>query len=64
MADTQHDYETHHFTHGKIIHAECMEWLSCQPESSIHAIVTDPPYGLREYKLSELKKLGSGDGGI
>jgi len=39
-------------------------WLeTCAPQS-IHAIVTDPPYGLREYSESEKIKLRSGRGGV
>ena len=32
--------------------------------SSIEAIVTDPPYGLREYQPTEQKKLRAGRGGV
>ena len=49
------DYEAHEFRSSSIIHADCMEWLSRAPENSIQAIVTDPPYGFREYELDELK---------
>ncbi len=33
-------------------------------ENSIHAIVTDPPYGLKEYTSEEKRKLRSGRGGV
>jgi tRNA G10 N-methylase Trm11 len=33
-------------------------------ERSIHAIVTDPPYGLREYTSVEKEKLRNGRGGV
>jgi len=33
-------------------------------ENSIHAIVTDPPYGLREYTPHEKQKLRNGRGGV
>jgi len=33
-------------------------------ENSIHAIVTDPPYGLREYTPHEKAKLRNGRGGV
>ncbi len=36
---------------------------SCQP-NSIHAIVTDPPYGLKEYTSVEKEKLRKGRGGV
>jgi site-specific DNA-methyltransferase (adenine-specific) len=47
-----------------IIHADCREWLKNQPTNSFHAVITDPPYGLREYSQSELKKMKKGKGGI
>jgi len=34
------------------------------PESSIHAIVTDPPYGVKEYDFDQLEKRENGNGGI
>jgi len=33
-------------------------------KSSIHAIVTDPPYGLKEYTTVEKQKLRNGNGGV
>ena len=52
--------------HGKatLYHADCFEWLASCPEASIHAVVTDPPYGLTEYSERELTKLRSGAGGV
>ncbi len=41
-----------------------MEWLARQPESSFHAVVTDPPYGMVEYSPPEMRKLRAGRGGI
>src|SRR5712691_2097729 len=32
-----------------IVQSNCFEWLARAQESSIHAIVTDPPYGVKEY---------------
>ena len=58
------DYTTHTFKHGCIIHADCLEWLSRLPENSLHAVVTDPPYGVREYDDHELEKRSTGKGGI
>ena len=44
--------------------ADCLDWLAtCQPRS-IHAVVTDPPYGLVEYSDREQRKLRAGKGGI
>ena len=47
-----------------LYHADCFEWLSAQEEASIHAVVTDPPYGLNEYSQKELTKLRAGRGGV
>lgn len=48
----------------EIVHADCFEWLQQRAPNSIHAVVTDPPYGLREYTPSEKRKLRSGRGGV
>jgi DNA modification methylase len=49
---------------SKLILADCFEWLSdCEP-CSIHAVVTDPPYGLVEYSEREQAKLRKGKGGV
>ena len=47
-----------------IIHADCLEWLSRIPENSIHAVVTDPPYGIKEYDADQLDKRAAGSGGV
>lgn len=48
-----------------LVHADCVEWMLGQPARSIHAIVTDPPYGLKEYSDQETAKLRNGNkGGI
>jgi len=47
------------------IHPEnAFEWLEQAPAESIHAVVTDPPYGLVEYSEKELGKLRNGNGGV
>ena len=46
------------------IHADCFDWLHEVPESSIHAIVTDPPYGVKEYLPEQLEKRANGSGGV
>jgi site-specific DNA-methyltransferase (adenine-specific) len=43
---------------------DCVNWLDRQPNNSIHAVVTDPPYGLVEYSDIEQGKLRNGKGGI
>lgn len=43
---------------------DCFSWLARREPHSIHAVVTDPPYGLKEYSPSEQKKLRRGRGGV
>lgn len=45
-------------------HAEAFQWLSSAAPRSIHAVVTDPPYGLLEYTTEQLRKRQNGDGGV
>lgn len=45
-------------------HGDCFDWLDRRGDSTIHAIVTDPPYGLQEYSAKEQTKLRNGKGGI
>lgn len=47
-----------------IVHADCLEWLRRVSEDTIHAVVTDPPYGVKEYEADELAKRKNGRGGI
>jgi site-specific DNA-methyltransferase (adenine-specific) len=58
------DYDTMRIGKGRIIHADCLEWLQRLPENSLHAVVTDPPYGVKEYDLDQLEKRANGKGGI
>ena len=46
-----------------LYHADCIDWLAGEPESSFEAIVTDPPYGIKEYTAKEQSKLRSGNRG-
>jgi site-specific DNA-methyltransferase (adenine-specific) len=47
-----------------VILADCFEWLQGLPGHTLHAIVTDPPYGLKEYEPDQLIKRANGRGGI
>ena len=47
-----------------IHHADAFAWLEKREVNSVHAIVTDPPYGLKEYTETEQGKLRSGRGGV
>lgn len=48
----------------ELVQADCFDWLEHRAPDSIHAVVTDPPYGLKEYTSEEKKKLRRGRGGI
>ncbi len=43
---------------------DAFEWMADRLPNSIHAIVTDPPYGLKEYTDIEKRKLREGQGGV
>lgn len=58
------DYKTKAIGNSRILHADCFEWLSRIPENTIHAIVTDPPYGVKEYEFDQIEKRANGNGGI
>ncbi len=58
------EYRSERIGHSLILHADCFEWLSRIPENSLHAIVTDPPYGVKEYDFDQIEKRASGNGGI
>ena len=48
----------------KIHLADAFAWLENREPQTIHAIVTDPPYGLKEYTDLEKEKLRKGRGGV
>jgi len=58
------EYRSQKFGASVIVHADCFEWLGRLPENSIHAIVTDPPYGVKEYDFDQIEKRANGNGGI
>lgn len=62
--DLSLDYQAHKVGQSLLIHADCFEWLRRISEASIHAIVTDPPYGVKEYDFDQLEKRSNGNGGI
>ncbi|HXZ01726.1 MAG TPA: site-specific DNA-methyltransferase [Stellaceae bacterium] len=47
-----------------LVQDNCLNWLRQQPAASIHAVVTDPPYGMVEYTPAEQQKLRGGKGGV
>jgi len=44
--------------------ADCLDWMDSRAAKSVHAIVTDPPYGLKEFTPIEKAKLRKGKGGV
>jgi len=48
----------------EIHQTDAFEWLRSRAQNSIHAVVTDPPYGLLEYTDEQKQKLRVGRGGV
>ncbi|MEW5940565.1 MAG: DNA methyltransferase [Chloroflexota bacterium] len=57
-------FESFTLENALVIHADCFDWMKLIPESSIHAVVTDPPYGVKEYEPEQLEKRTNGNGGV
>jgi site-specific DNA-methyltransferase (adenine-specific) len=57
------DYQSYEFAASSIVHADCLEWMGRIPKNSFHAIVTDPPYGVKEYDFDQIEKRANGNGG-
>ena len=52
------------FQKSVLHHDDCFSWIERQSHNSIHAVVTDPPYGLHEYTDEQQHKLRVGKGGV
>ncbi len=52
------------FGRTTLIHGDCFAWLEERGNNSIHAVVTDPPYGLHEYTPQQQLKMRQGMGGV
>lgn len=48
----------------ELIQTDALEWLATAKPCSIHAVVTDPPYGLLEYRDDQIEKMKNGRGGV
>ena len=48
----------------EIVCTDAFDWLRRAEPQSIHAVVTDPPYGLVEYDPDQLAKRRNGTGGV
>jgi DNA modification methylase len=55
---------TYKINRAVLVQANCFDWLRACKAHSIHAVVTDPPYGLIEYSHTEQTKLRQGRGGV
>jgi hypothetical protein len=53
-----------HIGRAVLYHADCFDWIGDQEDNTIHAVVTDPPYGLHEYTAEQQAKLRKGRGGV
>ena len=63
-AEVKRDWPSFSTGRATLVNADCFDWLGAQAPSSIHAVVTDPPYGLLEYSQEQQEKLRSGKGGV
>lgn len=64
IAHTEDFSQPYSFGRARLYHADCFDWLEQQENNGIHAVVTDPPYGLYEYTLDQQAKLRRGKGGV
>jgi len=62
--DLSQDYRSERVGRSLLVHADALEWLGRIPENSLHGIVTDPPYGVKEYHFDQIEKRANGNGGI
>jgi len=63
VAEPQAIYQANKGTY-ELVCGDCFAWMENREANSIHAIVTDPPYGLKEYTAQEKTKLRRGRGGV
>lgn len=49
---------------AQLFQDDAFGWLSRCNENTIHAVVTDPPYGIVEYSAREQLKMRTGKGGV
>ncbi len=49
---------------ARLLHANCFDAIDGLDPLSVHAVVTDPPYGLHEYSPEQQAKLREGKGGV
>ena len=50
--------------HIRLVLSDAIQWMLERNDDSVHAIVTDPPYGIKEYENEDQSKLRNGKGGV
>jgi site-specific DNA-methyltransferase (adenine-specific) len=63
-SDYTFDFANVEIGRSLLIHGDSFAWLKRLSENSIHAVVTDPPYGVKEYEPAQLEKRARGEGGV
>jgi DNA modification methylase len=58
------EFPAFRFGSSTLYQADALEWLAAQRPNSVHAVLTDPPYGLVEYSETEQAKMRAGCGGV
>lgn len=58
------DYTHHRLGRSLLIHGDSLSWLAQLPEGVIDGMVTDPPYGVKEYEFEQIEKMNNGGTGI
>ena len=48
----------------ELVFGDCFKWMEERGENSVHAVVTDPPFGVLEYTKKEIQKMRRGRGGV
>ena len=64
FAELEQKEESGRLEQAELVHDDCFSWMESRQSNSIHAILTDPPYGLHEYTSEQQKKLREGKGGV
>jgi site-specific DNA-methyltransferase (adenine-specific) len=64
LAQVSCGHESERIGNCAIIEADCFNWMAEIPKHCLHAIVTDPPYGVKEYETEQIEKRANGKGGI
>src|SRR4051794_18083364 len=56
LTDFAFDFKAQQLGKSLVIQADCLDWLDKVPENALHAVITDPPYGVKEYELDQIEK--------